>query len=148
MQFTFLILQVRYETPPRHHRTDSKTASKPLLEGQVKFHFKPSLASDDENIISVAFPRDVNLREASLKLRSLYNMGPDKCAVLVLGEEPFTEVPIIHFPKFTSLSMNLLKLCSLFRPFHSRFSEQTKKVSIKLFGRPFPLVAATSCLTT
>lgn len=87
----FLNLQVRYETPPRFRRTEGTAARMLLKEGQVIFHFKPSLASEWDGI-PLAIPRDLSLREASLKLRSLFNVGPDKCANLVLGEASFTEV--------------------------------------------------------
>ena len=89
--FKRLIFQARYETPPRFRRTECTAARMPLEKGHVLFRFRPSLASD-ENGISIAFSRESSLREASLKLRSLFNVGPDKCAELVLGEESFTEV--------------------------------------------------------
>lgn len=81
--------QVRYSTPPRRCRAESKVDGKPL-EGQVNFLFKPSLSSED--CIPISFSRETRLHEASLRIRSLFNAGPDKCVNLVLGEESFTEV--------------------------------------------------------
>ena len=113
--------QVRYETPPRFHRKEGEAETMPLPEGSVNFHFKRSLASG-EDAIPVAFPRNISLREASFKLRSVYNVGSDKCTGLVLGEETFTEARAVRqCPKFTFLSMTFIKFRDnnfIYQPVH------------------------------
>lgn len=92
--FAFLHLQVRFETPPRSLRTAASCTGDLPSHDHVNFFFRPSLASEGDGA-PVAFPRDTCLREASLRLRSLYNIGPNTCAALVLGEEKFTEACLV-----------------------------------------------------
>jgi hypothetical protein len=136
--FAYLYLQVRCETPPRSLRTAASSTRDLPSHDRVNFFFRPALASEGDGA-PVAFPRDTCLREASLRLRSLYNVGPNTCAALVLGEETFTEVrsvcPVNYFikPHFHPI-FSCDRVESSARPRTRHFFWRAREASIRLCG--------------